>query len=83
MPVGFYNNWDNILVKLQDILRDEFGASLAVYTGLKNIHEGNQYLQISPTGSELLNYVEGREERWSNLTERVEFLAAYYNQGEK
>ena len=63
MPVGFYNNWDNILVKLQDILRDEFGASLAVYTGLKNIHEGNQYLQISPTGSELLNYVEGREER--------------------
>ena len=63
MPVGFYNNWDNILVKLQDILRDEFGASLAVYTGLKNIHEGNQYLQISPTGSELLNYTEGREER--------------------
>ena len=30
-----------------------------------------------------IKFVEGREERWSNLTERVEFLAAYYNQGEK
>ena len=30
-----------------------------------------------------IQFVEGREERWSNLTERVEFLSSYYNRGEK
>ena len=29
-----------------------------------------------------IQFVEGRETRWFNLTERVEFLASYYNQGE-
>ena len=29
-----------------------------------------------------IEFVEGRETRWLDLTERVEFLASYYNQGE-
>ena len=30
-----------------------------------------------------IKFVDGKEKRWSNLTERVEFLASYYNrQGE-
>ena len=29
-----------------------------------------------------IKFVEGKEERWSNLTERVEFLASYYRRGE-
>jgi len=29
-----------------------------------------------------IEFVEGRETRWFDLTERVEFLASYYNRGE-
>jgi len=29
-----------------------------------------------------IKFVQGKEERWSNLTERVEFLASYYKRGE-
>jgi len=29
-----------------------------------------------------IEFVEGRETRWLDLTERVEFLASYYNRGE-
>lgn len=30
-----------------------------------------------------LQFVEGREERWNNLSERVDFLTSYYKLGEK
>jgi len=30
-----------------------------------------------------VQFVEGREERWQNLSERVEFLTSYYQLGEK
>ena len=30
-----------------------------------------------------LQFVEDREERWNNLSERVDFLASYYKLGEK
>ena len=30
-----------------------------------------------------VQFVEDREERWLNIDKRVEFLTAYYNQGEK
>ena len=30
-----------------------------------------------------VQFVEGREDRWLDLDKRVEFLSAYYNQGEK
>ena len=56
MAVTFTNNWENILDKLQSILRVEFGNGLRIYTSIKTISDVNQYLQIRPTSSENVEY---------------------------
>ena len=56
MGVAFSNNWENILDKLESVVKTEFGATLKTYRGLDNITEGNQYLRIAPVGSELVDY---------------------------
>ena len=55
MAVSFTNNWKNILDKLENTLRTEFKGALPVYRGNK-APAGTTYLQLSPTGSELLEY---------------------------
>lgn len=63
MAVAFTNNWDNVLTKLENILKTEFEGSLNIYRSLNNVHEGNQYLRISPISSELIDYSGSLETR--------------------
>ena len=56
MGVAFANNWENILDKLESILRTEFKGALKVYRGLKNEIESSQYLRIYPISSDIINY---------------------------
>ena len=55
MAVTFTNNWKNILDKLESILKTEFKGALPVYKGNK-APAGSTYLQLIPSGSELLEY---------------------------
>ena len=55
MAVSFTNNWKNILDKLENTLRTEFKGALPVYKGNK-APAGSTYLQLIPSGSELLEY---------------------------
>ena len=55
MAVTFTNNWKNILDKLESTLRTEFKGALPVYRGNK-APAGSTYLQLIPSGSELLEY---------------------------
>ena len=55
MAVSFTNNWKNILDKLESTLRAEFKGALPVYRGNK-APAGSTYLQLIPSGSELLEY---------------------------
>ena len=63
MAVGYYNNWDNVLNKLQGLFRTEFKGALKVYKGIKNEMEGNQYLRLSPISSSLVDYSTNLETR--------------------
>ena len=63
MAVGYYNNWDNVLNKLQSLYRTEFKGALKVYKGIRNDTEGNQYLRFSPISSDLVEYSAGLETR--------------------
>jgi hypothetical protein len=55
MAVDFTNNWKNIIDKLEYTIRNEFKGALPVYRGNK-APAGTTYLQLNPTGSELLEY---------------------------
>ncbi len=55
MATTFNNNWKNILDKLQNAFRNEFKGSMKVYRGAL-ADAGNQYLQIDPLGSNLVEY---------------------------
>ena len=63
MAVGYYNNWDNVLNKLQSLLRTEFKGALKVYKGIRNDMESNQYLRLSPISSDLVDYSSTLETR--------------------
>ena len=56
MATSFTNNWKNILDKLENIFKTEFGNTLPVYTGEVNEDAGSQYLRFDPGGSDLLEY---------------------------
>ena len=56
MPTSFVNTWKNILDKLENVFRTEFGGTLMIYTGEVNEKAGNQYLRFDPVGSDLLEY---------------------------
>ena len=55
MAVSFTNNWKNILDKLENTLRTEFKGALPVYRG-NRAPAGSTYLQLIPSGAELLEY---------------------------
>ena len=56
MAVSFTNNWKNILDKLRNVLRTEYGGSLPVYIGAEDSNVGTQYIRLDPIGSELIEY---------------------------
>ena len=75
MAVSFTNNWKNILDKLESVLRTEFKGALPVYTGNK-APAGSTYLQLNPTGSELLEYNVTSETREFSIQILYYFLEA-------
>ena len=67
MATTFVNNWKNIIGKLENILKSEFGNTLPVYRGHEDNLIGNQYLQLNPVGSELIEYAVKQEIRQYNI----------------
>ena len=75
MAVTFTNNWKNILDKLESTLRTEFKGALPVYKGNK-APAGSTYLQLIPSGSELLEYNVTSETREFTIQILYYFLEA-------
>ena len=63
MAVTFTNNWKNILDKMRNILRTEFGNTLPVYVGHESKDVGSQYLRLDPVSSSLIEYAVKSEKR--------------------
>ena len=63
MAVTFTNNWKNILDKLRNVLRTEYGGTLPVYIGSDDSNTGTQYIRLDPFGSELSEYNTNSETR--------------------
>ena len=63
MVATFKNNWKNILDKLKNVLRTEFGNTLPVYVGHEKKDVGGQYLRLEPVSSDLIEYAIKSEKR--------------------
>ena len=63
MAVTFTNNWKNILDKLRNVLRTEYGGTLPIYIGAEETTAGNQFIRLDPIGSELSEYNTNSETR--------------------
>ena len=63
MAVTFTNNWKNILDKLRNVLRTEYGGTLPVYIGSDDSNTGTQYIRLDPVGSDLVEYSVNSETR--------------------
>ena len=63
MAITPVNNFKNILDKLKNKLRSEFGNTLPVYVGHSTKNVGSQYLRLDPQGSTLLEYASFSETR--------------------
>ena len=63
MAVTFTNNWKNILDKLRNVLRSEYGGTLPVYIGAEESNAGTQFIRLEPIGSELTEYMTNSETR--------------------
>ena len=57
MAITPVNNFKNILDKLKNKLRTEFGNTLPVYVGHQTKKMGSQYLRLDPQGNTLLEYL--------------------------
>ena len=75
MAISFTNNSKNILDKLENIFRTEFKGALPVYRGNK-APAGTTYLQLNPTGSELIEYNVSSETREFTIQVLYYFLEA-------
>jgi len=75
MAISFTNNWKNILDKLENTLRTEFKGALPVYRGNKAPVDAT-YLQLIPSGSELLEYNVTSETREFTIQILYYFLEA-------
>ena len=75
MAITFTNNWKNILDKLESTIRTEFKGALPVYRGTQ-APAGTTYLQLSPVGSELLEYNTTSETREFTIQILYYFLEA-------
>ena len=63
MAVSFTNNWKNILDKLRNVLRSEYGNTLPVFIGDEDSAASSQYIRLDPQGSELSEYSVNGETR--------------------
>ena len=63
MAVNFTNNWKNILDKLRNVLRTEYGNTLPVFIGNEDSPPSSQYIRLDPQGSELVEQNVGYETR--------------------
>ena len=63
MAITPVNNWKNILDKLKNKLRSEFGNTLPVYVGHSTKNVGSQYLRLDPVSSDLIEYAVRSEKR--------------------
>ena len=63
MAITPVNNWKNILDKLSNVIRTEFGNTLPVYVGHQTKNVGSQYLRLDPVSSDLIEYVVKSEKR--------------------
>ena len=63
MAVTFTNNWKNILDKLRNVLRTEYGGTLPIYIGADESNAGTQFIRLDPVGSELTEYNTNSETR--------------------
>lgn len=66
MAVSYTNNWKNITDKLISVFRNEFGSSMSVYKGVKEM-AGTQSIHISPQGSTLIEQSVKSETREFNF----------------
>ena len=53
---AFENNWKNILDKLRNVLRTEYGNTVPVFIGDQEDSAGSQFIRLEPVGSELSEY---------------------------
>ena len=67
MPITPVNNFKNILDKLKNKLRTEFGNTLPVYVGHDTKNAGSQYLRLDPVSNSLLEYASHSETREYNI----------------
>ena len=63
MAVGFYNNWENVLDKIENLMRSEFGNGLKIYRVLSDDIKDIQYLRLYPVSSDHVNYMFTSETR--------------------
>jgi len=63
MAITPVNNWKNILDKLRNVLRTEFGNTLPVYVGHESKNVGSQYLRLDPVSSNMIEYSKSSEIR--------------------
>ena len=63
MAITPVNNWKNILDKLRNTFRTEFGNALPIYVGHESKNVASQYLRLDPQGSTLLEYASHSETR--------------------
>jgi len=63
MAVSFTNNWKNILDKLRNVLRTEYGNTLPVFVGDEDSAASSQYIRLDPQGSELIEVMTNSETR--------------------
>ena len=67
MPITPKNNFKNILDKLKNILRTEFGNTLPIYVGHDTKNVSSQYLRLDPISNSLLEYASFSETREYNI----------------
>ena len=80
MAVNFTNNFKNILDKLESIIESEFKGALPVYKGSAIPKGVNQAIQLTPEGSELIEYNVTAELREFTIAVRFVFNEANVNE---
>tara|TARA_Y100001938_G_C8092978_1_gene436254 strand:+ start:2871 stop:3305 length:435 start_codon:yes stop_codon:yes gene_type:complete len=56
MAITFQNDLQNILTKLSNVIKSEFGGSMPVFIGREQEGAGTQYLRIEPKTSSIIEY---------------------------
>ena len=80
MAVNFTNNFKNILDKLESIIESEFKGALPVYKGNAIPKGVNQAIQLTPEGSNLVEYNATAELREFTIAVRFVFNEANVNE---